>query len=41
MPERGRFGLGDLTPGRAVSGIVTGGDVTVVAVRMFGPTAAQ
>ncbi|MFM9582673.1 helicase-related protein [Streptomyces caniscabiei] len=41
MPERGRLGLGDLVPGRAVSGIVTGGDVTVVAVRMFGPTAAQ
>jgi len=42
MPELpGRLGLGDLTPGRAVSGIVTGGDVTVVAVRMFGPTAAQ
>ncbi|AYC39224.1 helicase-related protein [Streptomyces griseorubiginosus] len=42
MPERrGRLGLGDLVPGRAVSGIVTGGDVTIVAVRMFGPTAAQ
>ncbi|BBB01159.1 putative helicase [Actinacidiphila reveromycinica] len=41
MPERGRLGLGDLVPGRAVSGIVTGGDVTVVAVRMFGSTAAQ
>lgn len=40
-PERGRLGLGDLVPGRAVSGIVTGGDVAVVAVRMFGPTAAQ
>ncbi|MFI6405251.1 helicase-related protein [Streptomyces sp. NPDC050548] len=42
MPELpGRLGLGDLAPGRAVSGIVTGGDVTIVAVRMFGPTAAQ
>ncbi|MFD7290939.1 helicase-related protein [Streptomyces sp. NPDC059863] len=41
MPERVRLSLGDLTAGRAVSGIVTGGNVTVVAVRMFGPTAAQ
>ncbi|GHJ30006.1 hypothetical protein TPA0910_44390 [Streptomyces hygroscopicus subsp. sporocinereus] len=41
MPERSRLRLGDLAPGRAVSGIVTDSDATVVAVRMFGPTAAQ
>ena len=41
MPERGRLRLGDLAAGRAVSGIVTDSEVTVVAVRMFGPKAAQ
>ncbi len=41
MSERARLSLGDLTAGRAVSGIVAGGDVTVVAVQMFGPAAAQ
>src|SRR5690606_24481024 len=41
MPERGRLRLGDLTAGRTVSGVVTDSDVTIVAVRMYGPTAAQ
>ncbi|MEV7788242.1 helicase-related protein [Streptomyces sp. NPDC088106] len=41
MPERVRLRLGDLTAGRTVSGIVTDGAVTIVAVRMYGPTAAQ
>ncbi|MFE2744286.1 helicase-related protein [Streptomyces scopuliridis] len=41
MPERGQLCLGDLTAGRVVSGIVAESIVTIVAVRMFGPTAAQ
>ncbi|GAA3083269.1 helicase-related protein [Streptomyces rectiviolaceus] len=41
MPESSRLRLGDLTVGRVVSGIVIDSHVTVVAMRMFGPTAAQ
>ena len=41
MPEQRKFRLGDLAAGRTVSGVVAESDVTVVAVRMFGPTAAQ
>ncbi|MFF6981096.1 helicase-related protein [Streptomyces sp. NPDC008343] len=41
MSGRSPLRLEELTSGRVVAGIVTGGDVTVVAVRMFGPTAAQ
>ncbi|MFE7128356.1 helicase-related protein [Streptomyces sp. NPDC057617] len=41
MPERGQLCLGDLAAGRVVSGIVAESIVTIVAVRMFGPTAAQ
>lgn len=41
MPERRHLRLGDLTAGRAVSGIVMDSHVTIVAIRMFGPTAAQ
>ncbi|MFF8957729.1 helicase-related protein [Streptomyces sp. NPDC014894] len=41
MSGPGPLRLEDLTPGRAISGIVPADDVEIVALRMFGPDAAR